>query len=176
MTLALRIYYLVKLMTFPWQNLDPGQSLSSEESMKEYADLKFSLLLYDAMLILTGSSIASFSLGENAALAFLTGGIGGFLYLLLLQRSIDGLPAAEIVPTNRMENFGQILGKSRGSLTSLVLAFALAVIAARYISGDAAGVLTPNDPIFGMVGFLMCKISVVLAAFRPLPTGSRENK
>ncbi|XP_027073891.1 uncharacterized protein [Coffea arabica] len=150
--------------------------LSSEESMKEYADLKFSLLLYDAMLILAGSSIASFSLGENAALAFLTGGIGGFLYLLLLQRSVDGLPAAEMVPTNRMENLGQILGKSRGSLTSLVLAFALAVIAARYISGDAARVLTPNDLIFGMAGFLMCKISVVLAAFRPLPTGSRENK
>lgn len=153
-----------------------SQSLSSEESMKEYADLKLSLLLYDAMLVVAGSSIASFSLGENAALSFLIGGFGGFLYLLLLQRSVDGLPASDIVPTNRTENWGQIPGKSRGPLTSLVFAFAFTVIAVKYISGDAARVLTPNDLIFGMVGFLMCKISVVLAAFRPIPTGLRENK
>jgi hypothetical protein len=30
---------------------------------------------------------------DGAAYSFLVGGIGGFLYLLLLQRSVDGLPA-----------------------------------------------------------------------------------
>ncbi|KAL3519095.1 hypothetical protein ACH5RR_021684 [Cinchona calisaya] len=150
--------------------------ISSEESMKEYADLKFSLLLYDAMLIVAGSSISSFSAGENAALAFLTGGVGGFLYLLLLQKSVDGLPAPELVSSNRTKNLDQILGKVKGPLTSLILAFAFAVIVEKYISGDAAKVLTPNDLVFGMVGFLMCKISVVLAAFKPKQTGLNGNK
>ncbi|MCI10198.1 hypothetical protein A2U01_0031290, partial [Trifolium medium] len=60
--------------------------ISKEESMKEYTNLKFSLLFYDAVLILFGTTIASLSAGENTGFAFLIGGIGGFLYLLLLQR------------------------------------------------------------------------------------------
>nr|DAD30105.1 TPA_asm: hypothetical protein HUJ06_031572 [Nelumbo nucifera] len=75
--------------------------MSNEESMREYADLKFSLLLYDAMLIFAGTSIASISAGDKAALAFLTGGLGGFFYLLLLQRSVDGLPAPASISVNR---------------------------------------------------------------------------
>ncbi|KAL6341251.1 hypothetical protein AAG906_032369 [Vitis piasezkii] len=66
-----------------------SQGISNEESMREYADLKFSLLLYDTMLIFVGTQIASLSAGEKAGFAFLTGGIGGLLYLLLLQSSGD---------------------------------------------------------------------------------------
>ncbi|KAG2292311.1 hypothetical protein Bca52824_038980 [Brassica carinata] len=67
--------------------------VSNEESMEEYANLKLSLLLYDALLILLGSSVFSFSLGEHSAIAFFSGGTVGFLYLLLLQRSVDELQA-----------------------------------------------------------------------------------
>ncbi|XP_028060325.1 uncharacterized protein LOC114263945 [Camellia sinensis] len=56
--------------------------ITNEESMREYADLKYSLLLNDSLLVLVGSSIAFFSVGKNAAFAFLGCGIG--LYLLLL--------------------------------------------------------------------------------------------
>ena len=53
--------------------------ISNEERMEEYANLKRSLLLYDAILILLGSSVFS-------AIAFFFGRTFGFLYLLLLQR------------------------------------------------------------------------------------------
>ncbi|XP_013627023.1 PREDICTED: uncharacterized protein LOC106333087 [Brassica oleracea var. oleracea] len=65
--------------------------VSNKESMEEYANLKLPLLLYDALLILLGSSVFSFSLAENSAVAFFFGGTFGFLYLLLLQRSVDEL-------------------------------------------------------------------------------------
>ncbi|KAL0417434.1 UNVERIFIED_CONTAM: hypothetical protein Sradi_1156900 [Sesamum radiatum] len=155
----------------------PGIHLTSnEESMKEYADLKFSLLFYDAMLILAGSSVTSFSTGQNASYAFLTGGLCGFFYLFLLQRSVDGLPAQELVPSEREGISGQMFGRLKGPISSLVLAFAFAIITVKYASGDDAVKLTPKDLIFGIMGFLMCKVSVVLAAFKPMPFSFKDNK
>ncbi|KAK3011080.1 hypothetical protein RJ639_012158 [Escallonia herrerae] len=147
-------------------------SVSKEESMKEYADLKFSLLIYDAMLILAGSAIASFSVGENAAFSFLTGGIGGFAYLLLLQRSVDGLPAPTPTAANRAGNVDQVFERFKVPVSSLVvalaLAFAVSITAVKLGSGDGAVMLTPKDLVFGMMGFLACKVAVVLAALKPL--------
>ncbi|KAI3450890.1 hypothetical protein Pfo_007555 [Paulownia fortunei] len=155
----------------------PGSYLASnEESMKEYAYLKFSLLFYDAVLILAGSSVASFSTGENTPCAFLTGGLCGFFYLLLLQRSVDGLPAPELIPSERKGSFGQIFGRLKGPISILVLAFAFAIITLKYASGEDAVKLTPKELMFGMMGFLMCKVSVVLAAFKPMPLSLRDNK
>ncbi|GFZ18242.1 hypothetical protein Acr_26g0015110 [Actinidia rufa] len=151
-----------------------SDNVSNEESMREYAGLKFSLLLYDALLVLAGSSITSFSAGENAAFAFLTGGIGGMLYLLLLQRSVDGLPAPSSV--NGTDKLTQVFGRFKVPLLSLVLALTFAVIVAKYGSGDVDMALTPKDLIFGMLGFLACKVAVVLAAFKPMPIGLEENK
>ncbi|KAH0895225.1 hypothetical protein HID58_057654 [Brassica napus] len=71
--------------------------VSNKESMEEYANLKLPLLLYDALLILLGSSVFSFSLAENSAVAFFFGGTFGFLYLLLLQRSVDELQGSAVV-------------------------------------------------------------------------------
>ncbi|XP_058200469.1 uncharacterized protein LOC131315327 [Rhododendron vialii] len=149
---------------------------SKEESMRDYADLKFSLLFYDTLLVLSGSSIASFSAGENAAFGFLTGGIIGFLYLLLLQRSVDGLPAPGSKLVDKKGKFDQLLGRIRGPVSSLVLAFIFAVIAVKYGSEDGAVDLTPKELMFGMLGFLSCKVAVVLAAFKPVPLGLGENK
>ncbi|XP_011089124.2 uncharacterized protein LOC105170176 [Sesamum indicum] len=155
----------------------PGIHLTSnEESMKEYADLKFSLLFYDAMLILGGSSVASFWTGQNATYAFLAGGLCGFFYLLLLQRSVDGLAAQELVPSEREGIFVQMFRRLKGHISSLVLAFAFAIITVKYASGEDAVKLTPKDLIFGIMGFLMCKVSVVLAAFKPMPFSFRDNK
>ncbi|CAO2147289.1 unnamed protein product [Urochloa humidicola] len=63
-----------------------------EDGLRQYADLKQSLLLYDAAIVITGFSVFTLASNDNAAYSFLVGGIGGFLYLLLLQRSVDGLP------------------------------------------------------------------------------------
>lgn len=165
---------------FDEESLNASPSLdsyltSNEDSMKEYAYLKFSLLFYDVVLILVGSSIASVSAGENALYAFLTGGLCGFFYLLLLQRSVDGLPAPELVSSEQEGSFGRIFGKLKGPIIVLVLAFAFAIITMKSASGDDALKLTPKDLAFGMMGFLMCKVSVVLAAFKPMPFSFGDN-
>ncbi|KAG5040956.1 hypothetical protein JHK85_013432 [Glycine max] len=153
-------------------NLLSSPKISNEESMKEYADLKFSLLFYDAMLMLFGTSVASLLAGENAGIAFLIGGIGGFLYLLLLQRSVDELPASELI-TNDKERTDALFRGVKGPIASVALALGLAVIASRYSSGGLQVMLTPKDLIVGMLGFLACKVSVVLAAFKPITLGSK---
>ncbi|KAL4591334.1 hypothetical protein LXL04_004292 [Taraxacum kok-saghyz] len=139
---------------------------SNEESMKEYTDLKFSLLLYDALLIITGSTVSSFFGGENGGLAFLTGGIGGFLYLLLLQRSVDELASPVLTRTGGLD---EMFGRFKGQVAVLVLALGVAVVVVKLGSGDGSVVLTPKDVVVGMIGFLSSKVAVVLAAFKPLP-------
>lgn len=139
---------------------------SNEDSMKEYAYLKFSLLFYDTVLVLAGSSVASVSIGENGAYAFLTGGLCGFVYLLFLQKSVDELPSDEL-------DWGRSF---KSSIASVVLAFAVAIIVLKYAMGDDGIKLTPKEVIFGTMGFLMCKVSVLLAAFKPMSFSLRENK
>lgn len=151
-----------------------SQNISNEDTMKEYADLKLSLLLYDAILTVAGSSIA-FLAGEKSAIAFLTGGVGGFLYLLLVQRSVDGIPSSELTTSNRTETLDQTNKEFKGSVLTIVLALAVTTVAAKYALGDVARVLTPQDIMLGMIGFLLSKVSVILAAFLPL-TGLRESK
>ncbi|KAF3444415.1 hypothetical protein FNV43_RR14107 [Rhamnella rubrinervis] len=146
-----------------------NQGISNEESMREYADLKLSLLLYDSLLIFMGTSVASFWAGEHAAFAFLIGGISGFLYLLLLQRSVDGLPAT----ASNSQNTGiidQIFGGYKGPIFSVALAIGFVLFTVKYSSGDPSSptVFAPKDIILGMIGFLACKVAVVLAAFKPL--------
>ncbi|CAN4114124.1 unnamed protein product [Withania somnifera] len=147
------------------------QNISNEDSMKEYADLKLSLLLYDAILTVAGSSIA-FLAGEKSAIALLTGGIGGFLYLLFVQRSVDGIPSSELTSSNRTETVDQ---SNKGSVLNIVLALAVIIFAGKYAVGDVARVLTPQDLMLGTIGFLLSKVSVILAAFLPM-TGLRDNK
>ncbi|KAF7836980.1 uncharacterized protein G2W53_005462 [Senna tora] len=148
--------------------LDP--KTSNEESMKEYADLKFSLLFYDALLVLFGTSLASLSAGNNAAYAFLIGGVGGFLYLLLLQRSVDGLPVPESMASDRSGN-NLVFGGLKGPISSVGLAIGFAIFAVKYGSGDLQVSFTPKELIVGMMGFLACKASVVLAAYKPMKLG-----
>ncbi|KAL3615902.1 hypothetical protein CASFOL_040196 [Castilleja foliolosa] len=151
---------------------------SNKESMKEYSNLKLSLLLYDAVLIFAGSTFAYFSTGEHASYAFLTGGMFGLFYLLLLQRSVDGISAQEFAPSENKGNFGQFFGRLnlKGPISSLVLAFAFVIITLKYASGEDAFQLTPKDVVLGMMGFLMCKVSVVLAAFKPVPLGLGDDE
>lgn len=147
------------------------EGISNEESMREYADLKFSLLLYDALLVFAGSSVASVSAGENAATGFLSGGIVGFLYLLLIQRSVDGLAATpastSVDETGKVAHiFRRFLGPS---VSRIALAFAFVLVAVKYGSRDFTMMFTAEELMFGMLGFLACKVAVVLAVFKPIP-------
>ncbi|KAG4185935.1 hypothetical protein ERO13_A08G011400v2 [Gossypium hirsutum] len=150
-----------------------SDKVSKEQSMKEYADLKFSLLLYDAVLILSGASFASFSIGESSAFAFLLGGIIGFLYLLLLQRSVDGLPASELISSSNPKDETV---RFKGPVSSLALAIAVSSLVIKYSMGEGPFVLTPKELLVGMMGFLACKLAVILAAFKPLRVGIEKSK
>lgn len=144
---------------------------SNEESMKEYGDLKLSLLLYDFVLIFAGSWIMDISVGERAGLAFLTGGGVGFLYLLLLQRSVDGLSAPSSVSLKRdSENLNELLAGVQGPISGFALAVVFAVVVVKYGSDISPIALTPKEILVGMTGFLVCKVAVVLAAFKPMST------
>lgn len=159
-------------------NLLESHGISNEESMREYADLKISLLLYDAVLIFVGTSVASFSGGESTAFAFLTGGVGGFLYLLLLQRSVDGLPAptASASISSKTQGSDGMSVAFNGPVSSLALVIGVALFLVKYSSGDFPLALTPKELMVGMVGFLACKVAVVLAALKPMPLGLKINK
>ncbi|KAL9676926.1 hypothetical protein QQ045_005148 [Rhodiola kirilowii] len=142
---------------------------SNEESMKAYADLKLSLLLYDSILIFSGTAIASFLAGDEAAFAFLFGGISGFLYLLLLQRSVDGLPSPASASSETKGNFEQMFEGFRSPVSGLAFVIGLTILALKYGSNDPQLSLTPKDLLVGLMGFLTCKVAVLLAAFKPMP-------
>ncbi|KAH9603994.1 hypothetical protein KSS87_023597 [Heliosperma pusillum] len=140
----------------------------NEESMKEYADLKGAQLVYNSMLILAGASISAVTGGEKTALSFLVGGSCGFLYLLLLQRSVDNLPAPESTDTTQTD-------RVRDPLLLSAFAFGGAVILLLVKHGTPPG-LAPTDILVGMFGFLASKLAVVLSALKPMSTGIEDNK
>ncbi|XP_030447704.2 uncharacterized protein LOC115670533 [Syzygium oleosum] len=146
------------------ESTSPSPEMSNEESMQEYADLKLSLLVYDAILVSVGTTVASVSAGEKAALAFLTGGLGGFVYLLILQRSVDELPTPATISRNSVD---QAVRRLKGPITTLALAAAVVFGVFKYSSGQAPAALTSEELIAGMIGFIACKVAVVLAAFKP---------
>lgn len=151
-----------------------SREMSNEESLKEYADLKFSLLLYDAILIFAGAWITDISTGEKATLAFLTGGAVGFLYLLLLQRSVDGLPAPQSISAKKDgENSNELLEGLKGPVSRLPLALGFAFAVVKFGPEIASVALTPKEILIGMAGFLVCKVAVVLAAFKSMPMRSK---
>lgn len=153
---------------------DKTPNISNEESMREYEDLKNTLLLYDTLFIFAGSGIVSFlSSEESVAFAFLTGGISGFLYLLFLQRSVDQLPAPEVNKTEKV-GFKKSLGSVMGTVSALALGLSFAAVALKFGSENRAIVLTPKDLVFGMMGFLTCKVAVLLAAFKPMSSSERK--
>lgn len=154
-----------------------GGRISNEETMREYSDLKLSLLSYDAALIFGGSVIANFSIGGNEAFAFFLGGTVGFLYLLLLQRSVDGIPASPPVSTS-MGVIDKVFRGFKGPVSGLGLALALGFtfLAVKYSSGDLPMALTPKELLLGMMGFLACKVAVVLAAFKPMSMELKDNE
>lgn len=146
--------------------LDTG-TYSNEESMQEYEDLKLSLLIYDTLLITAGFIITSSAVSSEVGYAFLLGGMAGLLYLLLLQRSVDGLPIIDSTTDAKFYDFRQTPLGLKWPLFSLVLILIISLTVVKYGIGGASISLSPTELLLGAAGFLTCKIAVVLAAFRP---------
>ncbi|KAK3151900.1 hypothetical protein QOZ80_3AG0252220 [Eleusine coracana subsp. coracana] len=146
-----------------------------EDGLKEYDDLKQSLLLYDVAIVITGFSAFILASKDNAAYSFLVGGIGGFLYLLLLQRSVDGLPVISSPtedgsPQPSVSDFGGL----RRPWLILSLVMVTGAVALRYGAGGDRFQLTPTELFVGTAGFLANKVAVLLAAFKPMQSNSKS--
>ncbi|KAG9456402.1 hypothetical protein H6P81_000910 [Aristolochia fimbriata] len=153
------------------------QNMSTELSLKEYSNLKLSLLLYDGLLTLGGTMILALSDGQESAWAFLIGAVGGFVYLLLLQNSVDGLSTSDVSAMNDgRSNLSESIGRFRGPLSSIALLVFSIIVLLKYSRGGTSAILSPQELLVGVAGFLTCKIAVILAAFRPLLTESKANK
>uniref|UniRef100_A0A0D9XS71 DUF7755 domain-containing protein n=1 Tax=Leersia perrieri TaxID=77586 RepID=A0A0D9XS71_9ORYZ len=142
-----------------------------EDGLKEYADLKQSLLLYDLAIVITGFSAFTLASNDSAAYSFLVGGIGGFLYLLLLQKSVDGLPVLNS-PSEAGNAQPSVKGFSgiRRPWLILSLLMVAGAVALKYGAGGDKLELTPVELFVGTAGFLANKVAVLLAAFKPLQT------
>ncbi|CAM9004218.1 unnamed protein product [Rhodiola kirilowii] len=112
---------------------------------------------------------ASCLAGDEAAFAFLFGGISGFLYILLLQKSVDGLPSPASASSETKGNFEQMFEGFRSPVSGLAFVIGLTIVALKYGLNDPQLSLTPKDLLVGLMGFLTCKVAVFLAAFKPMP-------
>jgi len=146
-----------------------------EDGLREYADLKQSLLLYDASIVITGFSAFTLASNDSAAYSFLIGGIGGFLYLLLLQRSVDGLPVITS-PSEAGSAQPSVTGFSGVRRPWLILSLVLVAgaVALKYCAGGDSFELTPTELFVGTAGFLANKVVVLLAAFMPMLSDSKS--
>ena len=146
-----------------------------EDGLREYANLKQSLLLYDASIVITGFSAFILASNDSAAYSFLIGGIGGFLYLLLLQRSVDGLP---VIGSPSEAGSAQPLLKGfsgvRRPWLILSLVLVAGAVALKYGGGGDSFELTPTELFVGTAGFLANKVAVLFAAFMPLLSDSKS--
>ncbi|KAF8694037.1 hypothetical protein HU200_038487 [Digitaria exilis] len=146
-----------------------------EDGLRQYADLKQSLLLYDAAIVITGFSAFTLASNDNAAYSFLVGGIGGFLYLLLLQRSVDGLPVIS-TPSEVGSTASSASGFSGVRRPWLILSLVMVAgaVALKYGAGGDSFKLTPTELFVGTAGFLANKVAVLLAAFKPMQSDLKD--
>lgn len=146
-----------------------------EDGLREYADLKQSLLLYNIAIVITGFSAFTLASYDSAAYSFLVGGIGGFLYLLLLQRSVDGLPVISS-PSEAGSAQPSVKGFSgiRRPWLILSLVMVAGAVALKYGAGGDSFELTPTELFVGAAGFLANKAAVLLAAFKPLQSNLKS--
>ncbi|KAK8923668.1 hypothetical protein KSP39_PZI019679 [Platanthera zijinensis] len=158
------------------ETLDFDSGLMKEGGMREYAALKFSLLLYDFILVMAGVAVLTVSSNEANAYSFLAGGICGFLYLLLLQRSVDGLSAPSLSDEDSNEKTSLQNYGANGPVVILVSAIFAGIVLCKYRFGGRSVLFSSTEIFTGVAGFLTCKMAVVMAAFKPVPMSNQKNK
>ena len=157
---------------------------SREKGIKEYEILKLSLLSYDALLVTLGSVVLAGSGHNEIAEGFCIGGMIGFLYLFLLQRAVDRIPSgvgkedamnsSDVFRSDESESTGN-LARFRSPLIGLAASFmVLGVTSAVLFSSTNEQPFSKEMLFAGAAGFLMSKISTVLASSKPLPVSTHN--
>jgi hypothetical protein len=158
--------------------------------LAEYQDLKTFLLICTGALVGTGSVLSAITLGNEVSIGFAVGGSAGMLYLLLLQRTVDQLGNADMVAHGNQLSSGttngevddQAAGQSenllsrvlnrvamiaKGPASRLLFVMLLVLVLAKVSGVNEAGSVEPREILAGLAGFLVYKIAVLVAAFRP---------
>ncbi|XP_031473892.1 uncharacterized protein LOC116246259 [Nymphaea colorata] len=156
----------------------PESKISLEDGLREYRDLKLSMLLYDLVLVLGGTYIMfTLPTGDRTASNFLIGGGCGFLYLFLLQRTVDRICASSSVMNGNspfgLESLWRMLLKAKEPLPVLAVGLVSTFLALKYFLVNNSMLLTPQELFALASGFFICKLAVVLAAFRPISSSSK---
>lgn len=169
---------------------------SRAAGLAEYQELKWFLLGTTAALVGVGTLGSKLAFGDEVGVGFAAGGLAGLLYLLLLERTVDQLGKAEgVQATGTAGSFGahlepqesssnseslldRILNKvaliAKGPASRLILVALLGLVAVKSVGGSEMRNIEPRQILGGLVGFLVYKLAVLSAAFRPTNRASNS--
>ncbi|KAL3700409.1 hypothetical protein R1sor_018431 [Riccia sorocarpa] len=150
-------------------------------SMKDYEALKLQFLGISSLLVGVGTAGFAFLGEDRLTESFAAGGLGGFLYLLLLQRFVDQLPGPDSARTEEEQGTKQageptgFPGNARLPV-SIALVAGIAVLVGRISNGGAVSSITPQMLIAGIAGFLTSRAAVIIASLRAKSSSDNDQQ
>lgn len=188
---------LLSGLKFMERRLQVPSAQLRDEGIKEYEALKFSLLGYDAVLVTLGSAIAAAMSYKEVAKGYLVGGVLGFLYLFILEKAVDQLPAPSQSPSlasgekefSEKDSVEMVEGRSaakldengisfsgknksmagfRGPLAKLSGVLVLSFLIANSLNPTNSWASSKQMLLAGAAGFLMTKLATILASNMPI--------
>ncbi|KAL2651326.1 hypothetical protein R1flu_019454 [Riccia fluitans] len=149
-------------------------------SMKDYEALKLQFLGISSLLVGVGTAGFAFLGEDRLTESFAVGGLGGFLYLLLLQRFVDQLPGPDSVTTEEKttKEEGQTTGFTGMARlpVSVALVAGIAVLVGRISNGGAVSSMTPQMLVAGIAGFLTSRVAVIVASLRAKSSSENDQQ
>lgn len=150
----------------PSKTADESEKLR-EYSMQEYTALKTFLLGSTSAMVGLGTVGLTLLGAPDMAQGFAIGGVGGLIYLFLLQRAVDQIPSPQASNqkkfANRQTTPSGLKVKAPGASFALIVGLALVLTRATQASSVVS--LPPQALLAGALGFLTSKVAVFLAAF-----------
>lgn len=140
------------------------------DGLKEYGMLKLQLIGGTGVIIAAGAAAAAVTAGPEAARAFAAGGGVGLLYLWLLTRSVDALPAPALPGMEPRPVIAEMLqGVASGSPVRLAVIGLLGAAGAKHLDVTSTGFDQADTSlaVAAVLGFFTYKIGVFAAGLIP---------
>ncbi|KAK9123390.1 hypothetical protein Sjap_012992 [Stephania japonica] len=144
-----------------------------EDSLRQELELRSSNLVCDLIVVVVLTSLSSFHFLDSAETWFLYAGYADLKSSLLLQRSVSTLQASTRISfryQRKRNPTEKLFGGTKAPISSLVIAFVFVFIAIKYQSESMPATLTTQQVLAAMTCFLAFKVSVLLVAFKPVPS------